>query len=530
MSRSDLFSMLRRVRAAARWCDRTGMPVREAVEYLTATHVRGRRAVLKAAASGAALASFGVRAAPARPASSVAVVGAGFAGLYAATVLAGNGIGARVYEATARCGGRVHSLRGFFPGQVAELGGELIDTTHSTLRGLANAFGLTLEDYTKQPGEEFFFFDGRRWSEAEVVAEYRDLTAAMTDDLRRLSNGPTADAHNEFDGQLDLIPLSRYLDSRGAGPLIRQVLDVAYTIEFGRQIDRQSSLAFLFFAQASRRSRFTAFGVFSDERFHIVEGNDAVATGLEGGLPQPVAFGHGLVRVKRRADGKLVLAFDTGSRTVEVVHDAAIVALPAPIVRNVVFDASVQLPAFTRTAIAGLDYGTSSKLMIAFRGRPWFERLGCDGGSTSDLANHQNTWETNPTRAVFGERGVLTDYTGGDLGAQLDPSQVQREAEAFLADLERVWPGTTALARRDAGGRLLAHLTNWRLDRNTQGGYTNNHPGYFTTIEGHYAKPAGPNLFFAGEHTDSFYSYQGFIEGALLSGARAADQAWRLLR
>ena len=37
-------------------------------------------------------------------------------------------------------------------------------------------------------------------------------------------------------------------------------------------------------------------------------------------------------------------------------------------------------------------------------------------------------------------------------------------------------------------------------------------------------------LLFAGEHTDSFYSYQGFMEGALLSGARAADQIWRARR
>jgi monoamine oxidase len=31
------------------------------------------------------------------------------------------------------------------------------------------------------------------------------------------------------------------------------------------------------------------------------------------------------------------------------------------------------------------------------------------------------------------------------------------------------------------------------------------------------------NLFFAGEHTDSFCSWQGFMEGAALSGIAAAD-------
>jgi Flavin containing amine oxidoreductase len=38
------------------------------------------------------------------------------------------------------------------------------------------------------------------------------------------------------------------------------------------------------------------------------------------------------------------------------------------------------------------------------------------------------------------------------------------------------------------------------------------------------------NLFFAGEHTSSFYEQQGFMEGAALSGQRAALQVYRLLR
>ena len=33
--------------------------------------------------------------------------------------------------------------------------------------------------------------------------------------------------------------------------------------------------------------------------------------------------------------------------------------------------------------------------------------------------------------------------------------------------------------------------------------------------------PAG-NLFFAGEHTNSFYEWQGFMEGAALSGIAVA--------
>lgn len=529
MARTPWFQRLERIRALAQLCERGGFSEPDAIGHLAAP---GRRRAVRAAGAAAVVAAVPLAAqrALAQATPDVAVVGAGFAGLYAATVLAGKRVATEVYEAGTAVGGRVASLRGVFPGQVAERGAELIDTTHSTVRGLATAYGLTLENYEKQPGEESFYFFGRHYSEAEVVAEYRALVAAMTDDLKRLSGAPTADAYNAHDRLLDLMPLSRYLDTRGAGALLRKVIDVAYTIEFGREISSQSSLSFLLFAQANKRGRFTPFGNFSDERFHIVEGNDAISKGLADRLPRPVQLGHQLMRVAATSDGRLRLSFLVGGRTVERVHSALILSVPAPIAREIVFDASVALPPASRAAIAGMDYGTNSKMMIGFRGRPWYERIGSNGGSYSDLANHQNTWETNFSQARFGERGVLTDYSGGMRGARLDPRRLQREAGDFLGDLERVWPGTTGLAMRDARGNVLAHLENWSLNPLFKGAYSNNQPGYFTGIEGHYAKPALPNLVFAGEHTDSFYSYQGFMEGALLSGARAADQIWRARR
>jgi len=529
MARTRIFQKVRQLMRVAAHCECTGEPATEVLERLRAQVAsQPRRRVLQAAAGIGLASALPLRAAPGAGGADVAVVGAGFAGLYAAVLLAGKGARAQVFEAGDRVGGRVWSLRGVFPGQVAERGAELIDTTHSTLRGLAGAYGLTLESYAanKLPGEEAFYFFGRHWTEAQVVEEFRAFVPALKDDLSKLSNGPTAQSYNETDRQLDFTPLSDYLVQRGAGPLIRAVLDVAYTIEFGREISRQSALALLFFIATNKRQAFTPFGVFSDERFHIVEGNDAVAKAMAAGLPQPVMLGHRLLRVARQADGRVRLSFATAGGTVETVHDAVVLTLPAPMMRQVEFAASVVLPAGNRFAIDNLDYGTNSKMMIGFNGRPWYERNNSNGASYSDLANHQSTWETNPSLAQAYMRGVLTDYSGGERGARLDPAKVQTEAAAFLGDLEKVYPGSGVLARRDSRDRVQAHLENWSKLPLFQGAYSNNQPGYFTTIEGLYARPAG-NIYFAGEHTDSFYSYQGFMEGALLSGARAADEVLR---
>jgi monoamine oxidase len=92
----------------------------------------------------------------------------------------------------------------------------------------------------------------------------------------------------------------------------------------------------------------------------------------------------------------------------------------------------------------------------------------------------------------------------------------------------RVYPGALATATRDARGNFLVHLEHWPSNPLTKGAYTCNQPGYFTTIADNEQKPVG-NLFFAGEHTSSFYEAQGFMEGGVVSGLRAAAEVLRAL-
>src|SRR5262245_12988359 len=216
-----------------------------------------RRDFVKAAAATTAAWSF-ARPDPsfAQSNATVAIVGAGLAGLACADRLAARGIAATVYDAAPRAGGRCFSLRGRFPGQVVERGGELIDNLHKTMIGYAKRYRLTLEDYEKQPGEVAYFFDGARWPEEAVVDEYRRFVAAMRRDLRRLSNGPNADSFNASDAALDLLSLAEYLVTRQAGPLVAKAIESAYKAEYGLDIDEQSALNLLMFIHADHRSRF----------------------------------------------------------------------------------------------------------------------------------------------------------------------------------------------------------------------------------------------------------------------------------
>ncbi len=70
------------------------------------------------------------------------------------------------------------------------------------------------------------------------------------------------------------------------------------------------------------------------------------------------------------------------------------------------------------------------------------------------------------------------------------------------------------------GSGYLAHMKHWPSNPLSRGSYACYTPGKFTTIAGPEGTPVD-NLFFAGEHANSFYEWQGFMEGAALSGIQA---------
>ena len=518
MPRSPQLARVLRAWRLAQHCHARALRARDVldIEHSAARHLT-RRALLKAGAAAgaaAAMSPLAVRAASPR----VAIVGAGLAGLACADRLQAKGIQAVVYEASSRLGGRCFSNRTLVPGMACENGGELIDTGHKTMLGYANQFGLTLESYVKKRGEESFWFFGRAWSDEEVVDEFREVVAAMQGDLRAISGSATFDSHNTADVTFDRTDLATYFATRTTGhPLIEAVLNEAYLAEYGLETWQQSTLNFLGFMRLTRQSKFEPFGV-SDERYHLLDGNDGIVRGLAQKLRGPILTGSALTRLGRDASGRYRLYFNGSSRAETV--DAVVLAIPFAVLRTVVLEPSLALSPDKLNAIATLGYGMNAKTMVAFDGRPWEELHGSGGGTYTDLPNVQATWESNRGRAT--RFGIITDYASGDRGVALRPNKLQMQVAGFLTDFDVVLPGTKARAAT-SGGKYVAHLEHWPTNPWSRGSYTCYQTGQFTSVAGLEGQAAGP-LKFAGEHADSFYSWQGFMEGACLSGIRAANE------
>ncbi len=455
---------------------------------------------------------------------SIGIVGAGFAGLACGYELQKQGIKAQIFEADDRTGGRCWSMGGEFgdgdrfPGQVIERGGELIDSQHHTLLNYAKEFGLVVEDLCTTPGNSTFYFKGNHYSEAAIVEEYLDLLRAMKQDLAQVSREPTALNHTTFDAALDRLSLAEYLDKYQAGDLARAYIDASYQGEFGFALEDQTCLHFLLMNLEPDLPN--PLEIFSDERYHIQGGNEQISRQLSDRLRDQIHLTHRLTALRKTSSGKIELTFDVEGRTLTQSFDAVVLTVPFPALRSVHFHPNLAIPKWKQQAIDRLDNGSQSKMMLSFNGRPWRDHHST-GIAHSDLAHHQVTWESNPSQGSQ-TQGAIVNLTSGALGLSLDPDRFNEQTQAFLQDFDRIYPGAKQQVRRDASGQIMGHIEQWATNPFAQGAYLCYRPGQFTQFTGLEGKPID-NLFFAGEHTHSFYEWQGFLEGAALSGIEAAQ-------
>ena len=525
MARTPLFRLVQRSLLQARQSLRTGEPPDELVERWREASRISRRQFIGGTAAAAGLALAGcdrigvsVHKDEKKPATSraggkgeVLVFGAGIAGLHAAYRLDKAGVPVRVLEAQDRVGGRMYSLRNYFPeGHVVELGGELIDTGHTTMQELARKLGLQLDDYEKDDpavSRDVWYFDGRRYKDSEVVAAFRPIAAKIDESWETISGESVSYQEPNNAEPLDRMSIAQWLDEAGAEGWFRELLDVAYTTEYGREIAEQSSLNFLMLI-SSEPEPFRVFGD-SDERFHVRGGYDQIPAGLAKALGDRVETGARLEAISKAADGTLRCSVRRGASSDTLVAEHVVLTLPFSVLREVRLD--LEMPPVKRRAIDELGYGTNAKLLVGFSDRIWRTAHGSNGSVMTDLP-FQLTWE--PTRLLPGKSGVLTCFTGGQRGVELAEGTPAQQAETFLRDLERIFPGATER-------RLGETRFHWPTFPWTKGSYACYLPGQWTAFGGAEGERVG-NLHFAGEHCSA--DFQGYMEGGAETGARVADE------
>lgn len=439
---------------------------------------------------------------------TVTVIGAGMAGLAAAYELHKAGWNVTVLEARSRVGGRVHSIREFSDGLVAEGGGEYIDEAHARMIALAREFHLSLgatgswqgqnDDWGAFEGKAGKTADETLWG-ANLQAEYQKMWVALAE-LGKQVNDPSNPLTAPNARELDAKSAAEWIQAQDVHPLARALfvnhIRSEYTCE-----PEQFSLLDLARNAALYYSDPNAW----HSSYRVIGGNDLIPQAIASRLPD-LRLNAVVTSVKVQPEGvtvkyKQVDSFHT------IRSSYAILAVPLTVARMIDFHST--LPAAHQKLVDELSYGAVTKVLIEYRKRFWHDR-NWNGRLYTD---HPIVMTWDAASHLEHERGILTAYTGGGPGAALSKLSDEERIKTAVSVIEAVFPGSAELVER-------AHTVAWINEPFTRCSYMALSPNQVTTHWQTLFTPAG-RLYFAGEHATVI---QGFMEGAVESGQRAARE------
>ena len=532
MNYSSITSAIRRIHAAKKRSDSSGIPVKELLEQdrelrrkllLEREAQQQRRDFLRAAGGiglGAAMLPFSqssFAAGGSQP--EIAIIGAGAGGLRTAHRLMQYGINSTIYEANTRVGGRMYSDREFFSdNRVVEYGGEFISTEHTAIRNLAHQLNLKLEDANKLSvgDEETYLIEGQLYTEADLMDEW---VGGLYDIMKRaqldapwqpLYNTEHTPEHIYYDN-LDAI---QWLDEIGypANHWVHKLLLADLVAEYGITVGNSAlNLIYLLGWNTHNSGGLPLAG--TDERLHVVGGNDRIMTGMAAQLPAgSIEMEKQLIAINGSYNGPYTLHFDDRS---SANCDVLVMSLPMNLIKEIDIEPGIwdNFSVQKRQAfLSTVNVSDNGKIMAEFSDRHWDQTQIINGQEIHQAArayafagdmptNYSgfiSTWEGEPGNPS--PLGVMVNYNGGF------------EARNDLAFFVR---------RRVSKYNGKALVSNWIDDPLHRSAFTSPAVGTMTSWWGAQWETEG-NIYFAGEAYDE--EYWSYMNGAILSGERVAQE------
>jgi monoamine oxidase len=503
MARTPLIQSLQRAYQIAKFASQREIPAATALE-MWEMRISRRRLLQGSLAGVGALGSIALE----RQLDSkvdaltapVLIVGAGIAGLTAAYYLDRAGVRVRIVEASKRVGGRILSrAKAIGTETTVELGGEFIDSGHKNIRKLAQELGLVEVDLLAADrgfAQDIWFFNNQLVKESALIKAFIPLAKQIERDVKAMGDVNYQSA-NARAIKLDRLSIKNYLGRYCPDPLLRQFIEVAYTNEYGLEVDRQSAINLLLLI-GKETNKIEIFGS-SDQRYQIRGGNQQIIDKLAEKLQNRIETNTRLESLRSTANGRYRVSLQQGDVSKDYTFERVILALPFSVLRQI--DLGVRLPAVKKAAIKELGYGTNTKLITSYSDRIWRDKHRSNGQSFSDLDTSE-TWESS--RYSSSKMGVITSFSGGGLGVKTSRANAAEIGSKLTQQLDRIFPGVKNLYT----GKAI--VTDWVNSPYVRGSYACYLVGQWTKFAGAEGGRVG-NLFFIGEHCSS--EAQGYMEG-----------------
>jgi monoamine oxidase len=443
--------------------------------------------------------------------ADVVVVGAGFAGLSAARELVRLGHEVVVLEGRNRVGGR--SYTGTLAGVPVDLGATFVGPTQDAVLALAAELGCeSVPTYGR--GKNLIRWRGRVRSYRSTIPRLSMLELVDVSRIQwrfdRISRKvPVAEPWTSpIAGDLDAVSLDKWLRSVHASASTHDLMAIMARVTWGCEPDAVSMLHAVRYVKAAGglgRMLDTEGGAQQDR---FLAGTQQIALRMADELGDRVVLDAPVTCIQRNQDGTVTVA----SRQSDFTARAVVVAIPPAHRAGIQFDPP--LPTGHQELTQNWPQGHLSKAYAAYD-RPFWRDNGCSGEALSDEGPVFITFDVSPSDTG---PGILLGFTDARMFDAL-PSQQRREVA--LA-------GFAALFG-DAASTPIDYLDHcWGTEEFAPGGPTAAVPPGSWTTYGRSLRAPVDTIFWAG--TETADAWTGFLDGAVRSGIRAADQAHQELR
>jgi monoamine oxidase len=453
----------------------------------------------------------------------VVIIGAGAAGLAAASTLVRAGRTVALIEARDRIGGRVYTIRP--PGATlpVELGADFVHGRPEETFAIAAEAGPRLYEQT---GNSWAARDGRLQSDDDDDDDDDDSEGDVGAIFASIRNWQGEDR-----------TLQSLLDERFAGErwAAARARIRGYAEGFdAAEVDRVS-VAWL------RQTELASDAIDGDRQFRVLDGydrvlawlgdNPSVAAGLQlETVAREVRWRHGHVEVRLESPAGVPLG--------EISGRTALVTVPLAVLKRSFDDPAspgalrlLPEPTGKREALAYLEMGHAMKVVLLFKEVFW-DKLPQARQAKRQLialprlsflfsndAVMPTWWTPHPVVAP-----MLTGWAAGPRAARMATMTNEEIADETVAALSRALD----IGHSDLDALLTGRFVhNWSADAFSSGGYSYVCAGGLTA-PGALAEPVENTLFFAGEATDT-QGETGTVHAALQTGYRAAAAIARAL-
>ena len=443
------------------------------------------------------------------------VVGAGFSGLCAAADLEAAGKSVLLIEARDRIGGRTEA--GTLAGHTIDLGGMWLGPTQTRLAALAEKYGVETYPHPLEGRNHFMLkgVSGRSQGEAyektygilgqlELLRLIKKMDA-LTASVPAESPWTAPDAET-----LDTMTLASWCDRNVRGERVRALVDMLCRSVLCAEPGQVSMLFWLFYLKSGGGlETLISMGEGGAQNFLFHGGVHQIGQRIADDLKSEIKLGEPVIAIEQQEDSVRV-------RTAKDSYEARklIVALPPGLIDRIRFDP--ELPHTKRGLIQRQPMGMCIKVWIAYE-KPFWRDAGSNALILDDTQAFTPIFDATPPGCDVGILAGFFDALPAAEWSDRDPEDRKKQAiDAIVAALGDEGKNPIDYAERD-----------WSAERWSQGcygGYMG--PGTLTMFGKALREPVG-NIHWAG--TESATVWTGYIEGAIQSGRRSAEEVVSIL-